>query len=70
MRKQIEELEAEIALDEHRYRTFVQIEGEILQNISHHGFAAACHRVRLVGEMNGLAERIRRKKIMLAWARN
>ena len=70
MRKPIEELKAEIARDEHRYRCFVDREGEILRNISQHGFAAACQRLRLVGEMQGLAERIRRKKIMLVWARN
>lgn len=67
--KPIEELEAEIARDEHRYRCFVDREEEILRNISQHGFAAACQRVRLVGEMQGLAERIRRKKMMLAWVR-
>jgi hypothetical protein len=70
MRKPIEELEAEIALDEHRYGCFVDCEGAIVRNISRHGFAAACQRVRLVGEMQGLAERIRRKKIMLMWARS
>ena len=70
MRKPIEELEAEIARDEHRYSCFVDREGEILRNISQHGFAAACQRLRLVGEMQGLAERIRRKKIMLVWARS
>jgi hypothetical protein len=43
---------------------------EIIKKISHQGFAAACQRVRLLGEKQALAEKIRRNKIMLAWARN
>jgi hypothetical protein len=69
MRRRIEELQVEIAFHEHRYHTFVRIEEEILQSISRHGFAAASQRVRLVGEMQGLGEKIRRNKIMLACER-
>lgn len=69
MRRRIEELEAEIRLDEHRYRTLLEIEGEIVQRVHRHGFAAVGQRVRLVGEMQGLAEKIGRKKIILKWAR-
>ena len=68
MGRQIEELEAEIRLDEHRYRTLLEIEGEIVQGVHRHGFAAVGQRVRLVGEMQGLAEKIGRKKIILKWA--
>lgn len=70
MKEQIEELKAEIARDEYRYSSLVNREGEILHNISHLGFTAACQRVRLVCEMQGLAEKIRRNKIMLTWARS
>jgi len=45
-------------------------EQEIIKTISQRGFADACQRVRLLAEKQGLAERIRRNKIMLAWARN
>jgi hypothetical protein len=45
------------------------VEGEIFESISHQGFAAAWDRVRLIGPQQALAERIRRNKIMLAWAR-
>lgn len=69
MGRRIEELEAEIRLDEHRYRTLQEIEGEIVQRVHRHGFAAVGQRIRLVVEMQGLAEKIRRKKIILKWAR-
>jgi molybdenum cofactor biosynthesis enzyme MoaA len=69
MRKQIAELKAEIVRDEKRYSEFVCIEGEIVKTTSHHGFAAACQRVRLLSEMQVLAERIRRNKIILARAK-
>lgn len=70
MRRQIEELEAEIHLDEHRYRTLLEIEEEILRSDHRHGFAEVGQRVRLVGEMQWLAEKVRRKKIILKWARD
>jgi hypothetical protein len=68
--KEIERLEAEIVRDETAYGVFVYIEGEIFKSISHQkGFAPAWDRVRLVGQQQALAERIRRNKIMLVWAR-
>jgi hypothetical protein len=70
MRRRIEELEAEIRLDEHSYRTLLEIEREIVQRVHRHGFAAVGHRVRLVAEMQELAEEIRRKKIILNWVRS
>ncbi len=39
--REIEELVAEIARDKKRYSEIERIEGEILENISHQGFAAA-----------------------------
>ena len=69
MRRRIEELDAEIGLDEHRYRTLLKIEGEIVQRVHRHGLAAVGQRIRLVVEMQGLAEKIRRKKIILKCAR-
>jgi hypothetical protein len=69
MRRRIQELEAEIRLDEHRYRTLLETKGEIVQRVHRHGFAAVGQRIRLVVEMQGLAEKIRRKKIILKWAR-
>jgi hypothetical protein len=44
MRRRIEELKAEIRLDEHTYRTLLEIAGEIVQRVHRHGFAAVGHR--------------------------
>jgi hypothetical protein len=68
-RKEIEKLEAEILRDETAYSVSVYIEGEIFKSISHQGFAPAWDRIRLVGQQQALAEKIRRHKIMLVWAR-
>ncbi len=53
---EVEKLEAEIGRDEEKYGVSEYLEQEIIKTISQRGFAAA--------------ERIRRNKIMLAWARN
>ena len=68
--KEIEELEAEIARDKKRYSEMERIEGEILENISHQGFAAASREGRLRDERQALAETIRRNEEMLARARS
>lgn len=68
--KEIEELEAEIARDKKRYSEIGRIEGEILENISHQGFAAASQEARLRDEKQALAETIRRNEEMLARARS
>ena len=65
--EEIEQLEGEIVRDEEKYRECAQIEQELLANLPHRGFAAACTRLRLVDEMRRLSERIRRKKIILCW---
>jgi len=67
--KELEKLEAEIVRDEKRYFDSVCIEGEILESISHQGYAAAWNRLRLIGQQQALMERIRRNRIILAWAR-
>jgi hypothetical protein len=68
--KEIEELEAEIARDKKRYSEIERIEGEILENISHQGFAAASQEGRFRDEKEALAETIRRNEEMLARARS
>jgi molybdenum cofactor biosynthesis enzyme MoaA len=67
---EVEKLEAEMDRDEEKYGASEYLEQEIIKTISQRGFADACQRVRLLAEKQGLAERIRRNKIMLAWARN
>jgi molybdenum cofactor biosynthesis enzyme MoaA len=67
---EIEKLETEIDRDEEKYGASEYLEREIIKTISQRGFAAACQRLRLLAEKQGLAERIRRNKIMLAWAKN
>jgi hypothetical protein len=66
--KEIEELQSEIARDKKRYSEIERIEGEILENISHEGFAAASQEGRLRDEREALAETIRRNEEMLARA--
>ena len=68
--KEIEGLEAEIARDKKRYSEIERTEGEILENISHQGFAAASQEGRLRDERQALAEMIRRNEEMLARARS
>jgi len=67
---EVEKLEAEIDRDDAKYDVLEYLEQEIIKTVSHRGFTAACHRVRLLAEKQSLAERIRRNKIMLALARN
>jgi hypothetical protein len=67
---EVETLEAEIDRDDVKYGASCRLEQEIIEATSRRGFAAACQRVRLLSERQSLAERIRRNKIMLAWARN
>ena len=66
--KEIEELQSEIARDKKRYSEIERIEGEIVENISHEGFAAASQEGRLRDEREALAETIRRNEEMLARA--
>jgi hypothetical protein len=68
--KEIEELEAKIARDKKRYCEIERIEGEILENISHQGFAAASQEGRLRDERQVLAETIQRNEETLAMARS
>jgi hypothetical protein len=68
--KEIEELQSEIARDKKRYSEIERIEGEILEDISHQGFAAASQEGRLRDEKQALAETIRRNEEMLERARS
>jgi hypothetical protein len=68
--KEIEELRSEIARDKKRYSEIERIEGEILEDISHQGFAAASQEGRLRDEKQALAETIRRNEEMLERARS
>ena len=67
--KEQEKPEADIVRDEKRYFDSVCIKEEIFESISHQGFAAAWNRVRLIGQQQALMERIRRNRVILAWAR-
>jgi hypothetical protein len=67
---EVEKLGEEINRDEEKYCASECLEQEIIKTISQRGFAAACQRVLLLAEKQALAERIRRNKIMLTWARN
>lgn len=67
---EVEKLGAEIDRDEEKYGASECLEQEIIKTISQRGFAAACQRVRLLAERQALAERIRRNRIMLSWAKN
>jgi hypothetical protein len=68
--KEIEEIQSEIARDKKRYSEIERIEGEILEDISHQGFAAASQEGRLRDEKQALAETIRRNEEMLERARS
>ncbi|OJV44141.1 MAG: hypothetical protein BGO25_13715 [Acidobacteriales bacterium 59-55] len=58
-------LAARIAQDEESYREVVRIERQIVERRSSPGFADACCRIRLVAEIQKLAETIRKNKILL-----
>jgi hypothetical protein len=66
----IAELVAEIVEDKNRYSASLHMEEEVVRGISRPGFGAAHQRVRLLWEQKAIAERIRKEKIMLVWARN
>jgi hypothetical protein len=66
----IAELVAEIVEDKNRYSASLHMEEEVVRDISRPGFGAAHQRVRLLWEQKAIAERIRKEKIMLVWARN
>jgi hypothetical protein len=66
----IEELETEVAEDKNRYSASLCMEEETIKTIFRPGFGAVHRRVRLLWEQQAIAERIRKNKIMLVWARN
>jgi hypothetical protein len=68
--EKIEELEAEMVEGKNRYSASLHMEEEIANTISRPGFGAAHQRVRILWEQKAIAERIRKKKMMLVWARN
>jgi len=67
--EKIEELEAEIVEDKNGYSELLRVEEETIKTISRAGFGAVHRRVRLLWEQRAIAERIRKNKIMLVWAR-
>jgi hypothetical protein len=67
--KRIQELEAQIARDEQRYREIERLEDELLQNIPTQGFRAASTGGRYRDEKAALADSIRESREMLAGAR-
>jgi hypothetical protein len=67
--KRIQELEAQIARDEQRYREIERLEGELLQNIPQQGFSTASTEGRYRDEKAALEDSIRKSREMLAGAR-
>jgi hypothetical protein len=65
---EIEHLTQEIRQDESKYAASRLIETEIIETIAEGEFASAIQRTRQLAHQRALAERIRRNKIMLAWA--
>ena len=65
---EIEHLAREIEQDESKYVASTLIETQILETLTEGEFAPAIRRTRLLAHQRALAERIRRNKIMLAWA--
>lgn len=67
--KRIQELEAQIARNEQRYREIGRLEDELLHNIPQQGFSAASTEGRYRDEKTALADSIRESRAMLAAAR-
>jgi hypothetical protein len=65
---EIQHLTQEIQQDESKYVASTRIETQIIAAIAEGDFAPAIQRTRLRANQRALAERIRRNKIMLAWA--
>ena len=66
----VRKLEAEVEQNQEKYSASLHAEEDIIKIISLYGFSATCRRVRLLAERQARAEKIRRNKITLAWARN
>lgn len=67
---EIEHLTQEIEQDESKYAAAILIEAQILETIVEGEFEPCIRRTRLLAHQRALAERIRRNKIMLAWAQD
>ncbi|SDF78709.1 hypothetical protein SAMN05444167_3313 [Terriglobus roseus] len=65
---EIEHLTQEIQQDESRYVASRLIENRIIETVAEGEFASAIQRTRQLANQRALAERIRKNKIMLAWA--
>jgi len=65
---EIEHLTQEIKQDESKYAASTLIETQIIETITEGEFAPAIRRTRLLANQRALAEKIRRNRIMLAWA--
>jgi hypothetical protein len=68
--KEIEELEAQIARDKHRYSEIERLEAELMENIPQQGFSAVSTGGRYRDEKQALADSIRIGEEMLAGARS
>lgn len=65
---EIERLTQEIQQDESEYAAYTLIEAQIIEAVAVGEFAPAIQRTRLLAHQRALSERIRRNRIMLAWA--
>jgi hypothetical protein len=68
--KEIEELEAQVARDEGRFREIERLEAELVQNIPQQGFRAASTGGQYRDEKESLANSIRIAEEMLAGAKS
>jgi hypothetical protein len=68
--REIQELEAQIALDKHKYSEIERLEAELMENIPPQGFGAVSSELSYRGEKEALAYSIRVGEEMLAGARS
>jgi hypothetical protein len=66
----INDLEAQVASDMHRYDEIERLEAELIETILPQGFGAAGTEIRYRAEKDALANSIRKGKEMLAAARS
>jgi hypothetical protein len=67
---EIQELEAQIALDKQKYNETERREAELMENIPPRGFSAVSTELRYRGEKEALATSIREGEELLAGVRN
>jgi hypothetical protein len=69
-RKEIQELEAQLAIDKQRYSEVQRLEAELLENIPTQGFSAFPKELKYRGEKEALENSIRVGEEMLAAERS